>query len=497
MTKQQWPHLVAAFDALWPSPERTGRVALTDDTGQYTYAQLHAAVGACAGWLKEQGVLRGDRVAIAMERSAQLAIVILGTMAAGGCPSPLEPRLGKEEVQRRTRVAGLRWLVCDAAHQAEAANSGVPRERCLSFTQPSAAPYWSQDITAEDDGFLLFTSGSSGKPKGVLQNHRGLLTNSLGIVAHTSLTADDKLLHIMPLHHTNGVNNQLLAPLLAGSSVVFAGRFRAEDMPELLDRHRPTLLTGVPTMYSRMLALNYAPAALAGLRMLRCGSAPITEELHRRIEEKFGLPLVVSYGLSEATCTSTMNPPGARRIGSVGTVLPGQSVLLRAPDGTMVHRPGIDGEICIAGPSLMTGYLLEGADGVAEPVGTVLRTGDLGRFDADGYLFITGRLKDVIIRGGENLSPNQIEEVVAAVPGVAACCVIGKTHTDLGEVPVAFVVRQPGDVGDRLAPSAINEAVVRQLSRIHQPAEYLFVETLPENATGKVDRKRLRELVQA
>jgi acyl-CoA synthetase (AMP-forming)/AMP-acid ligase II len=324
-----------------------------------------------------------------------------------------------------------------------------------------------------------------------------MLTNALGIVAHTSLGASDRLLHVMPLHHTNGVNNQLLAPLLAGSCVVLASRFKAEHVPELVEKHRPTLLTGVPTMYSRMLDLQFAPGSLATLRMLRCGSAPITEELHRRIEEKFQLPLVVSYGLSEATCTSTMNPPRARKIGSVGTLLEGQSVFLRGAGGEQIRQPGVDGEICISGPSLMSGYLVEGADGVVQPVGQVLRTGDLGRFDTEGYLFLTGRIKDVIIRGGENLSPNLIEEVIAAVPGVGACCVVGKAHADLGEVPVAFVVRQSGADGAGVMPATLHGAVQGKLSRIHQPMEYFFVDTLPENATGKVDRKRLRELARA
>jgi acyl-CoA synthetase (AMP-forming)/AMP-acid ligase II len=240
-----------------------------------------------------------------------------------------------------------------------------------------------------------------------------------------------------------------------------------------------------------MLPLEFSPASLASLRMLRCGSAPITEELHRRIEEKFGLPLVVSYGLSEATCTSTMNPPQRRKVGSVGTVLEGQDVFLRGPDGQRITQRGAEGEICIAGPSLMTGYLLE-AEGL-QRVDGVIRTGDLGRFDADGYLTITGRLKDVIIRGGENLSPNLIEEVIVTVPGVAACCVVGKAHADLGEVPVAFVVRAQGRSGADLTPGAIAGVITEKLSRIHQPVEWFFLEALPENGTGKVDRKQLRE----
>jgi acyl-CoA synthetase (AMP-forming)/AMP-acid ligase II len=489
-------HLVEIFRTAWTEPSRAGLPALEDEDRRYTYAGLHDAVGRRAGWLRAQGVREGDRIAIAMERGADLAVCILGAMAAGACPCPLEPKLGAEEAQRRTRVAGLQWIVFDGANAADAECAGIAPERRLPFAaDPGTAAYWTQRLTPDSDGFLLFTSGSSGKPKGVLQNHRGMLANTRGIIRHTGLGAADRLLHVMPLHHTNGVNNQLLAPLAAGSSVVLASRFKAEQMPGLLARHQPTIVTGVPTMYSRMLALDFPRETLASLRMLRCGSAPITAELHRRIEEKFGLPLVISYGLSEATCTSTMNPPGRRKLGSVGTVLDGQSVFLRAADGSTISTPDTDGEICIAGPTLMTGYLIDDGDGRPQAAGDALRTGDLGRFDDEGYLFITGRLKDVIIRGGENLSPNLIEEAIATVPGVAACCVVGKAHADLGEVPVAVIVRQPGPEGSMLAAEAVRRAVESALSRIHQPAETYFVDALPENGTGKVDRKALRQSV--
>jgi malonyl-CoA/methylmalonyl-CoA synthetase len=489
-------HVVDIFRTSWLDPSRASRPALEDERGRYSYAELHAAVGRRAGWLRAQGVREGDRVAIAMERGADYAICILGAMAAGACPCPMEPKLGAEETQRRTRVAGLKWIVVDAANAAEAESSGVLAEhRLVLESNDQAAVYWTSELAPHSDGFLLFTSGSSGKPKGVLQNHRGMLANVQGVIQHTGLRESDRLLHIMPLHHTNGVNNQLLAPLAAGSSIVLAGRFKAEHTPDLLARYRPTIVTGVPTMYSRMLPLEFAPGTLGSLRMLRCGSAPITAELHRRIEEKFGLPLVISYGLSEATCTSTMNPPERRRPGSVGTVLEGQTVFLRSSSGETISAPDTEGEICIGGPTLMTGYLLDGSDGVPQPPGDALRTGDLGRFDGDGYLFITGRLKEVIIRGGENLSPGLIEEAIAAVPGVASCCVVGKPHADLGEVPVAVVVRQEGPAGLALGSEVIRRAVESQLSRIHQPAETYFVQALPENGTGKVDRKALRESV--
>jgi acyl-CoA synthetase (AMP-forming)/AMP-acid ligase II len=314
------------------------------------------------------------------------------------------------------------------------------------------------------------------------------MNNALGVLEYSALSADDRLLHVMPIYHTNGINNQLFAPLLSGSSVAFCPRFRADDMPDLMARFKPTIVTGVPTMYSRMLAQHFDAETLSTLRMARCGSAPITEALHREVEAKLGCPLVISYGLSEATCTSTLNPPAARRVGSVGKVLPGQTVGLRSADGTMSDAPGVEGEICISGPNLMNRYL--GADDATARtvIDGWLRTGDLGRFDDDGYLYVTGRIKDVIIRGGENLSPLLIESVITAEEDVISCCVVGRAEKDLGEVPVAFVVpKNPGTT----SVQQVQDAVKKRLSRIYVPHEVLFVDSLPETAVGKIDRKTL------
>jgi acyl-CoA synthetase (AMP-forming)/AMP-acid ligase II len=485
-------HLIEAFYRRWQQPERSGRLALADDSGQIRYPQLFDVVGHMAGGLRAAGVQPGDRVAIAVDRSARLATAIIAVMAAGACPCPFEPRLSREETCRRFAVARLAWLLLDSSDRDEPPVAGIGAERRLHLDAlPQAAPCWALDLEADAPGLLLFTSGTSGKPKGVLQSHRGLLSNAHGVIAHTRLAKSDLLLHIMPLHHTNGVNNQVLAPLLAGSAVILAPRFRAEHMPALMQRVRPTLLTGVPTMYARMLPFDFTPQSLDALRMLRCGSAPISEELHRRIEAKFGRPLVVSYGLSEATCTSTMNPPEARRIGSVGTVLAGQHVHLRSTDGSPIEAAGRSGEICIGGPNLMLGYITEQSAGSPEPPGSSIRTGDIGYFDAEGYLFVTGRIKDIIIRGGENLSPQLIEAVLGEVPGVGASCVVGRPDADLGEVPVAFVVRDASAEGAALDGEQLRDAVMARLSRIHRLADVIFVDSLPENSVGKVDRAAL------
>ena len=482
--------LAQAFDQYWHARGVQDLPALTDGAKTLTYAELARETGAVAASLSGRDARPGDVVAIVMSRSLDAVVLLLAAIRAGLCPCVFEPKLASEEVSARLIETRARFLVHDAEHAAFIESLSIPEgTTTLDFARLTEASYFPPvDVAPDCPALLLFTSGSTGRPKVVQLTQAALLNNALGVLEQSALSSGDCLLHVMPIYHTNGVNNQLFAPLLAGSMIAFCPRFRAEDMPELMARFRPTIITGVPTMYSRMLAQHFDPDVLATLRMARCGSAPITEALHREVEAKLGCPLVISYGLSEATCTSTLNPPTARRIGSVGKVLPGQTVGLRAADGTMSYAPNVEGEICIAGANLMTGYL--GADdATARTVADGwLRTGDLGRFDDDGYLYVTGRIKDVIIRGGENLSPLLIESVIVAQGDVLACCVVGRADKDLGEVPVAFVV--PKDAGMASAEN-VQDAVRKRLSRIYVPHDVVFVESLPETAVGKVDRKTL------
>jgi acyl-CoA synthetase (AMP-forming)/AMP-acid ligase II len=477
----------------WTSDEQRLSTAIVSGPVSLTYAELMERVSGFAGTLKAAGLARGDRVAIAMERSIDAVVAVFGTIFAGGCPCPLEPRLASHEIHRRLRAVGVAAVVFDEANAENVATIDLPDCARIAFAWDRSAASFDPDIGVDDAALLLFTSGSTGNPKGVLLSHGNLLTNARGVIAHTGLTAVDRLLHVMPIYHTNGLNNQLFSPFLVGATVCFAARFSARDMPALMAQYRPTIMTGVPTMYLRMLDEEFAPESLEELRFARCGSAPITEELHRRVEDKLGCPLVVSYGLSEATCTNLMNPPARRKIGTVGTVLRGQTVKIMRPRANHEMASGQDGEIVIAGPALMTGYL--GADPEADRaiIDGWLRTGDLGHFDEEGYLTITGRIKDVIIRGGENLSPGMIEGVIVEIDGVRACCVVGRKDADLGEVPVAFVVR----AGDALlTEDDVLKAVAERLPRSCRPARVVFLDSLPETAIGKIDRKQVAALAE-
>jgi acyl-CoA synthetase (AMP-forming)/AMP-acid ligase II len=413
-------------------------------------------------------------------------------MAAGGVSCPLEGRLPAADLANRMASAEIGWLIADGANAQKAHEIGAAHCVSLEVALVAAAgrmPHMGHG----DDALMLFTSGSTGAPKSILLTHGNLLANAEGVAERTGVTPEDRLLHCMPLFHTNGINNQLVVPFLRGAFVALLDKFSPSSFFADVARWRPSYVTGVPTMYSRLLGQPVPEGVMDGVRFARCGAAPLSVELHRQIEAHLRIPLVASYGLSEATCTSAMNPPDAYRIGTVGPALTGQDVVICAPGSPSRLPHGNEGEICIGGAAVMKGYVPQGAEGGPGIVDGWLRTGDLGRMDRDGYLAITGRLKDIIIRGGENLSPAAIESAIAARSEVKACAVVGMPDSDLGEVPVAFVVAREGC---RIDDGALRDAVEERLSRIYIPARMIHVDSLPENAVGKVDKKALKVLAR-
>lgn len=460
--------------------------------GRWTeYSALAEAIMRVSGLLLERGLARGERVALAAGRTADAVSGFLGILAAGGVAYVVDARLAPGSVSERLRSADIRWALADAEHAGFAANLSLQTVALLDDAR-SARPRTVTDLTPGDDALLVSTSGSTSAPKAVLLTHGNLLSNARGVAQRTGVTPADRLLHMMPLQHTNGVNNLLIVPLACGASVVLLERFRAETFFDEIALHRPTYITGVATHYSRLLAHTPRRGALASLRFARSGSAPLAVQLHREVERHLGVPLIHSYGLSEATCTAAMNPPDARRVGTVGTALAGQRVAVFSPAAEAPVPAGSEGEICIAGPSLMKGYV----PGVAARDGPTirngwLRTGDLGRLDGDGYLTVTGRLKEIIIRGGENLSPGRIEEAILRDPAVHSCCVVGAPDPDLGEVPVAFVVAREGFTPRE---QLVRDRVAQELPRPCVPARVFTLEALPEIGVGKIDRAALKRL---
>lgn len=468
---------------------QAGRTAIAGHA-PVTYAELGQLIDGYAAGFRDWGITRGVKVGIIAPKIVAAIAAYFGAMQAGACVCFIEPGLAPEAVAEQAKTVGMRHLVVDESlidRFADQASQSLSVQGLGILN--SGGAFVDDGLSSNDSAMLLFTSGSTGRPKGVVLCHDNLICNADGVLRHTGTNSQDRLLHVMPLYHTNGVNNQLIVPFLAGASLILHDRFKPETVIEALRNDGPTYMTGVPTIYARLLPHLEPGERFPTLRFLRCGSAPITPTLHQQIEAAFGVPLLVSYGLSEATCTSTMNPPERRKIGTIGTVLSGQAVRLFDPVTNAEAAHGSEGEIRIAGPALMAGYL----GSTEQPiVDGWLRTGDLGRFDDDGFLSITGRIKDVIIRGGENISPALIERHLTTHPAVRDCCVVGAPDADLGEVPVAFVVLNEGE---RLDEPALKAFVKGSLARIYVPAEIRGVEVLPTNSVGKTDRKALRNIL--
>ena len=455
------------------------------------YAGLAEGIARASGLLLERGLQRGERVGLLTGRTADAVTGFFGILAAGGAACVLDPRLSPADLGVRLRSAEIGWLLADAAHDT-LASAAAPRKRVRLEDAARAAPRTIDGIGRTDDALLVLTSGSTGAPKAVLLTHENLLSNAYGVAERTGVTPEDRLIHVLPLYHTNGTNNLLIVPFARGASVVMLERFQADTFFDEIAAHRPTYITGAPTHYSRLLARTPPRGALASLRFARSGAAPLSAQLHLDIERHLGLPLIHSYGLSEDTCTAAMNPPDARKIGTVGTALAGQRIAVFAPGGETPVPPGSEGEICVTGPSLMKGYVPPAGDGDGPSIRNGwLRTGDLGWLDDEGYLTVSGRLKEIIIRGGENLSPRRIEEAILRDPAVRGCCVVGAPHADLGEVPVAFVVARDGA---SLQQNAIQDRVLAELPRACVPARVIVLDALPENSVGKIDRGALKRL---
>ena len=312
--------------------------------------------------------------------------------------------------------------------------------RAATTTSSSRAP----DALA----LLIYTSGTTGKPKGVMLDHANLTAMVAMITTALDVTAADRCLLILPLFHVNGIVVSVLSPLAAGGCTTITGRFSPSTFFDTVEAVRPTYFSAVPAIYAMLSALpDDVDPDISSVRFAICGAAPMPAELIARFEQRYGTTIVEGYGLSECTCVATLNPvDGPRKAGTVGLPLPGQ----RSPCSTPTGEPttGGQGEVIVRGPNVMRGYLNKPEDTARTLADGWLHTGDVGYFDADGYLVLVDRVKDMIIRGGENIYPKEIENVLYTHPAVLEAAVVGRPHDVLGEEPVAFVaLRDPG-IGD-------------------------------------------------
>jgi long-chain acyl-CoA synthetase len=466
--------------------------AVSDGTVSLTNAGLLERVRAVAGQLLELGIGGGDVVAVKLRNRAEFVVVLFASWRLGATLTPVNPSLTEAEVTRQLEASGTRLLVAEdnatAASEITTLAVGDLRQAALGSDSPPC-------VDRATLALLIFTSGTTGAPKGVMLDHANL--HAMAEMGRQALGIEpvDRCLLILPLFHVNGIVVSVLMPLLAGASVVIAERFDPYTFFDTVEHHRPTFFSAVPTIYTVLAALpdDIRPDT-SWVRFGICGAAPASAELLGRFEARYGFPLVEGYGLSEATCASTINPvAGQRRAGTVGIAFPGQQI--RIIDSNGVDLPsGVDGEVLIAGPNVMRGYLGRPDETARVIVDGWLHTGDIGHLDADGYLTLVGRSKDMIIRGGENIYPKEIEDVLYAHPAVFEAAVVGRPDVAFGEQPVAFVSLRPGC---SVAPDDLIEHCLGFLARYKVPREVHLEEVLPKNAVGKIAKPMLRERLRA
>ncbi len=491
------------YDTLFRPHEDSERLFLSLKDGRdIAYGEFLQLAARLAHALSASGIAPGDRVALQAKKSPEALAVYAACVAAGAVFLPLNTAYTPAEVEYFVTDAGARLLICDDASRAAlepvAAKAGaalltlnadgsgtladLARKQPGTFAPAARGP---DDLAA-----FLYTSGTTGRSKGAMLTHDNLLSNAAALVETWRFTAGDVLLHALPIFHTHGLFVATNVMLLAGGAMIF---LPALDMDDLVaNMPRATTMMGVPTFYTRLLADPRLDRALtAHMRLFVSGSAPLLAETHRDFERRTGKRILERYGMTE-TNMNTSNPyDGERRAGTVGLPLPGVELRIVDPESGARVAPGEVGIIEVKGRNVFRGYwnMPEKTAQEFRPDGFFI-TGDLATLDAEGYVTIVGRAKDLIISGGYNIYPKEIELVLDDQPGVLESAVVGVPHPDLGEGVIGVVVPAK-DVAPTEA--ALIAGIAEKLARFKQPRRIFLVGELPRNTMGKVQKNLLRE----
>jgi malonyl-CoA/methylmalonyl-CoA synthetase len=479
------------------------RAFLTTPAGRsLSYLDLRQQTAHWAQLLAGLGVRVGARVAVRVEKSPEAVLLYLACLRLGAVYVPINTANSLNEVEYLLGDSAP-WLAIVAPGEREslaplAARTGVTRLETLGTEgegsllhrlgqapEPFTAPLHANDAPAA----LLYTSGTTGRAKGAILTRGNLTSNAAALVAAWQFSSQDVLLHALPLFHVHGLFTAINTALAAGATLLLLPKFDAATV--LAQLHAATVFMGVPTHYTRLLqepGLDHA--ASAHMRLFVSGSAPLLPETHQEFQRRTGHAILERYGMTE-TLMNTSNPyAGPRRPGSVGPSLPGVALRVADADGNGLAAPDAVGALEVKGPNVFAGYWRDAAKTrEAFTADGWFRTGDLGRIDGDGYLHIVGRAKDLVISGGYNVYPKEVESELDALPGVAESAVFGVPHRDLGEGVTAAVVAQ---AGARLSEAALLKALRPRLASYKLPKRIVLVAELPRNTMGKVQKNALR-----
>ena len=491
------------FSRLFDRLDDPNRLAIeTHDGGRITYGDLIARTGQLANVLVARGVKPGDRVAAQTEKSVAGLVLYLATVRAGAVYLPLNTAYTLNELDYFITDAEPSVVVCDPSKAkgigaiaakvgAKVEGLGADGKGSLTEAADKAASEFATLVRNNDDlAAILYTSGTTGRSKGAMLTHDNLASNSLTLVDYWRFTDKDVLIHALPIYHTHGLFVASNVALFARASMIFLPRFDPEAIIKLMAR--ATVLMGVPTFYTRLLqnpALN--KDTTSHMRLFISGSAPLLAETHREWEARTGHAVLERYGMTE-TNMNTSNPyDGERVAGAVGHPLPGVSVRVTEPETGKVLSPEEIGMIEVRGPNVFKGYwrMPEKTRSEFRDDGFFI-TGDLGKIDTKGYVHILGRGKDLVISGGFNVYPKEIESEIDAMPGVIESAVIGVPHADFGEGVTAVVVCSKGA---DITEAAVLKALDGRLAKFKMPKRVFVVDELPRNTMGKVQKNVLRD----
>ena len=472
------------------------RPAIRLDDHVLTYREFRDAAAGVAGLLREKGVQPGDRVGMVFPNVPAFPVLFYGSLMAGCAVVPMNPLLKAREVEYYLRDAGIRLVFAfePAAQAAHEAAQSVGAEAVTvgplgpeSTAEPVRAPV---DRADDDTAVILYTSGTTGQPKGAELTHANLNSNArTTMTTLLEVTPDDVIMGCLPLFHVFGLTCALNAAVLAGSCLTLLPRFDAGKALEIIQRDKVTVFEGVPTMYAGMLHHpDREGYDVSGLRVCVTGGSPMPVEVLRGFEKEFGCILLEGYGLSETSPVASFNHPDReRKPGSIGTPVAGVEMRLVDDEGNEVSGDEV-GEIAIRGENVMKGYWGR-PDATAESIPDGwFRTGDMARRDSDGYYFIVDRKKDLIIRGGYNVYPREIEEALYEHPAVAEAAVIGIKHASLGEEVGAALALKPGQQAD---PDELREFAKERVAAYKYPRHVWLVDELPKGPTGKILRREV------
>ncbi|HLG96358.1 MAG TPA: acyl--CoA ligase [Bryobacteraceae bacterium] len=480
-------------DLLQAAPAQNTAIVLPDAGVQLTYAQLRDQVMAMADALAALGIQRGDRVATVFTNGLPAIVSFLAASIAGTA-APLNPGYHQDEFSFYLEDTSAKILLCspEGAEEARKAAEGkVPVHltemdasglvRILDAPKSSKSPAPAPD----DVALVLHTSGSTGRPKRVPIRHRNLAASTHNIVNHYALSANDVALCAMPLFHVHGLVASTMSTLLSGGTVVVPSKFNPLSFWRTVRDNRVTWYSAVPTIHQLLIARagSERPAGSEGLRFIRSCSAALPPEMMAKMEQLFGTPVLEAYGMTEAShqMCSNPRPPASRKPGSVG---PGTGVKVGIMDdaGNLLAQ-GERGEVVIQGPNVVDGYENNPEANAKSFTKGWFRTGDQGFLDADGYLLLTGRIKELINRGGEKIAPREIDELLLRHPAVAEAVAFGVPHKTWGEeVAAAVVLREPQD------ESAILSFCKQHMADFKCPKKVFIVEALPRTGSGKIQR---------